>query len=108
VRGRRRQSSFNDADVERQTSAELSSKARTLIGAIVGEDGNTYKRRRNWAPETVALLGKGAQTCRQALFFISDWYGDNEAWSDGQDKPRGRQRKGRNPCAGWVVKHRES
>jgi hypothetical protein len=56
----------------------------------------------------VALLSKGAQAGRQALFFISDGYGDNEAWSDGQDKPWGRQRKGRDPCAGWVVKHRES
>ena len=25
-----------------------------------------------------------------------------------QDKPWGQQRKGRNPSAGWVVKHRES
>jgi hypothetical protein len=31
----------------------------------------------------VALLSKSAQAGRQALFFISDGYGDNEAWSDG-------------------------
>jgi hypothetical protein len=31
----------------------------------------------------VALLSKSAQAGRQALFLISDGYGDNEAWSDG-------------------------
>jgi hypothetical protein len=97
VRGRRRQSSFKDADVERQTSAELSSEARTLIGAIVGEDGNTYKSRRNWAPETVALLGKGAQASGQALLLIPDWYGYDKIRSDGRNEPRRRQREGRNP-----------
>jgi hypothetical protein len=37
VRGRRRQSRFNDSDVKRQISGKLSSEARTLISAIVGE-----------------------------------------------------------------------
>jgi hypothetical protein len=31
---------------------------------------------------TVTHPSKSAQARRQALFFISDWYGDNEAWSD--------------------------
>ena len=50
VRGRRRQSSFNDADVERQAFAKLSSEARTLIGAIVGEYDNADQRWRNRLP----------------------------------------------------------
>jgi hypothetical protein len=37
VRDRGRQSSFDNADVERQTCAELSGEARTPIGAIIGE-----------------------------------------------------------------------
>ena len=87
MRGRRRQSSFDNADVERQTSAKLSSEARAPIGAIVGEYDNADQRRRNRSPEPVALLSKSAQASRQALFFILDRYGDNEARSDGRDDP---------------------
>ena len=90
MRGRRRQSSFDDADVERQTCAELSGEARTPIGAIVGEYDNANQRRRNRLPQPVALLSKSAQAGRQALFFIPDGYGDNKTWSDG----RGRALKG--------------
>jgi len=50
VRGRRRQSRFNDAEVERQTLAEPSSEARTLISAIVGEYDNADQRWRNRLP----------------------------------------------------------
>ena len=86
VCGGRRQSIFDDADVERQTCAELSGEARTAIGAIVGEYDNANKRRRNRVPQPVALPGKSAQAGRQSLFFIPDGYGDNETRSSGRGR----------------------
>jgi hypothetical protein len=86
VCGGRRQSSFDDADVKRQTCAELSGEARTPIGAIVGEYDNANERRRNCPPQPVALPGKSAQAGRQALFLIPDGYGDNESWSSGRGR----------------------
>jgi hypothetical protein len=81
VRDRRRQSSFDNADVERQTSAEFPGEACTPIAAIVGEYDNANERRRNRLAQPVALPGKGAQRGWKALFFIPDGYGDNETWS---------------------------
>ena len=103
VRGRRRQSSFDDADVERQSCAELSGEARTPIGTIVGEHDNPDEARRNWLPGAGALPGESAQTGRQARFFILDGYGDNETWSNGRDEPGKRCGEQSCPGAGWVV-----
>jgi hypothetical protein len=50
-----------------------------MIGAVIGEYDNIDQGWRNRSPRLVALLGEGAQAGRQALFFISDRYGDNEA-----------------------------
>jgi hypothetical protein len=83
VGGRRRQSRFNHADVERQISAKLSSQARTLISAIVGENDDADERRRNRPSGPIALMSKRPQAGRQALFFIFDRYGDDKAWPDG-------------------------
>jgi hypothetical protein len=80
--------SFDDADVERQTSAELSCEARTPIAAIVGEHDNANERRRNRIPQPVALPGKSTQAGRQALFFIPDGYGDDETWSSGRERDK--------------------
>jgi hypothetical protein len=88
VCGGRRQSIFDDADVERQTCAELSGEARTAIGAIVGEHDNANERRRNRIPQPVALAGKSTQAGRQALFFIPDGYGDDETWSSGRGRDK--------------------
>jgi hypothetical protein len=86
VRGPRRQSRFNDADIERQTAGKLSGEASTLVLAIVGEYDNADERWRNRPPRPIALVRKGAQAGRQAFFFISDRYGDNETGSDRGDE----------------------
>jgi hypothetical protein len=84
VRDRRRQSSFDDADVQRQTSTEPSGEARAPIGAIVGEYDNADQRRRNRSPRPVALSRESAQAGREALLFVFDGYCDNKALSGGR------------------------
>ncbi len=84
VRDRRRQSSFDDADVQRQTSTEPSGEARAPIGPIVGEYDNADQRRRNRSPRPIALSCESAQAGREALLFVFDGYCDNKAWSGGR------------------------
>ena len=86
VRGRRAKSSFNDTDAKRPTLAQRSSEARTTVGAIVGEYDNADEGWRNRPPQLIALLGERPESGLQALFFISDGYGDNEAEPDAPDK----------------------
>ena len=47
VRDRGGQSRFDDPDVQRQLTAQISGEARTPIGAIVGEEDNTDLRGRD-------------------------------------------------------------
>jgi hypothetical protein len=110
VCGGGRQSSFDDANVERQTRAELSGDARTPIGAIVDEYDNADERRLNGLPRPVALPRESAQASRQALFFILDRYGDDETRSSGRrgNELEKRRRERDCLCTGWVVKHQDS
>jgi hypothetical protein len=108
VCGRWRRSHFSDADLKRQTAAQLSCEARTLIGAIVGEHDNADQRWRNRSPQPVELLTKSAQASWKALFFIFDRDSDHEARSDGRREPSRWQSEATNPCTDRVVKHRVS
>jgi hypothetical protein len=87
VRDRRRQSSFDNVDVERQTSAEFPGEACTPIAAIVGEYDNADLRRRNRSARPVALSRESAQTGWKALLFVPDRYGDNKTREGGRDDP---------------------
>jgi hypothetical protein len=78
--GRRRQSRFNDAEIERQTCANPSREARTLIGAIVGEHNHADQLWRNWPPETVVLPRESTQTVEQASLFVFGGDSDDKAW----------------------------
>jgi hypothetical protein len=102
------QSSFNDADVEGQTPAQLPSEARAFIGAIVGEYDDAHQPRRDRPAKTISLAGESPQASRQAFFFVSDGNGDHEAWPDGRDETYHWLPEAGYPCAVWVVKHRHS
>ena len=82
VRGLRRKSSFDDTDGKRPAFRQSSNDARALIGAIVGEYDDADQPWRNWAPQPVALLSKGAQASRKPLLFIAEGNGHDKARPD--------------------------